>query len=285
MNILIALIPALGWGFMPIITGKVGGSPVNQMFGIGAGATIVGLISYLVTQPSVSAQAFWFSVLCGALWTIGQIGQFISFKRIGVSGTVPLSTVFQLVGNSIIGMLIFGDWAGVQSKIIGIIALAIVVVGALLTSVTDSSSGKKMEAKDAAFLLCTTVGFWIYSSFPNIPIVKAESSTGIFLPEMLGILLGAIIYALFTDKDSFKQKQQYQNIIAGIAWGIAAFAYIFSAKANGNTSAFIWTQLNVVIGTFGGIFVLHERKSRHELTFTILGIVLIVIGSVATSFA
>lgn len=285
MNILIALIPALGWGFMPIITGKVGGSPVNQMFGIGAGATIVGLISFLVTQPSVSAQAFWFSVLCGALWTIGQIGQFISFKRIGVSGTVPLSTVFQLVGNSIIGMLIFGDWAGAQAKIIGIIALAIVVIGALLTSVSDSTDGQKMQLKDALFLLCTTVGFWIYSSFPNMPIVKAESSTGIFLPEMLGILLGSIIYALFTDKNSFKQKEQYQNIIAGIAWGIAAFAYIFSAKANGNTSAFIWTQLNVVIGTFGGIFVLHERKSRREMTFTILGIVLIVVGSVATSFA
>ncbi|CAJ1196995.1 GRP family sugar transporter [Companilactobacillus nantensis] len=285
MNILIALIPALGWGFMPIITGKVGGSPVNQMFGIGAGATIVGLISFLVTQPSVSAQAFWFSVLCGALWTIGQIGQFISFKRIGVSGTVPLSTVFQLVGNSVIGMLIFGDWAGAQAKIIGIIALAIVVVGALLTSVSDSTDGQKMQTKDALFLLCTTVGFWIYSSFPNMPIVKSESPTGIFLPEMLGILLGSIIYALFTDKNSFKQKEQYQNIIAGIAWGIAAFAYIFSAKANGNTSAFIWTQLNVVIGTFGGIFVLHERKSHRELTFTILGIVLIVVGSVATSFA
>lgn len=285
MNILIALIPAIGWGFMPLITGKVGGSPANQMFGIGAGATIVGLISYLITQPSVSVTAFWFSVLCGALWTIGQIGQFISFKRIGVSGTVPLSTVFQLVGNSVIGMLIFGDWAGAQAKIIGILALVVVIIGALLTSVSDSTSGKKLEAKDAIFLLCTTVGFWIYSSFPSMPIVKNESGTGIFLPEMLGILLGAILYALFTDRKAFVQKEQYQNIIAGIFWGVAAFAYIFSAKANGNTSAFIWTQLNVVISTFGGIFVLHEQKSSRELKFTIGGILLIIIGSVATSFA
>ncbi|CAJ1199397.1 Glucose uptake protein GlcU [Companilactobacillus paralimentarius] len=285
MNILIALIPALGWGFMPIITGKIGGSPANQMFGIGAGATIVGFVAYLITQPTVNTTAFWFSVLCGALWTIGQIGQFISFKRIGVSGTVPLSTVFQLVGNSIIGMLIFGDWAGVQSKIIGVIALLIVVSGALLTSVTDSTEGNKLEIKDAIFLLCTTVGFWIYSSFPNMPIVKSQSGTAIFLPEMLGILVGAIIYALFTDIKAFKQKEHYLNIFAGIAWGIAAFAYIFSAKANGNTSAFIWTQLNVVISTFGGIFILHENKSSREMKFTVLGIVLIVVGSVATSFA
>ncbi len=285
MNILIALIPALGWGFMPIITGKIGGSPANQMFGIGAGATVVGFIAYIITQPTINTTAFWFSVLCGALWTIGQIGQFISFKRIGVSGTVPLSTVFQLVGNSIIGMLIFGDWAGSQAKIIGIISLAIVVAGALLTSVTDGNQGNKMHLKDALFLLATTVGFWIYSSFPNMPIVKSQSGTAIFLPEMLGILVGAVIYSLFTDVKSFKQKEQYLNIFAGLAWGIAAFAYIFSAKANGNTSAFIWTQLNVVIGTFGGIFVLHEHKSGREMKFTVLGIVLIVIGSIATSFA
>lgn len=285
MNILIALIPAIGWGVMPLITGKIGGTPVNQMFGIGAGATIVGVIAFLITQPTVSTTAFWFSVLCGALWTIGQIGQFISFKRIGVSGTVPLSTVFQLVGNSIIGMLIFGDWPGIQSKVIGIIALIIVAIGALLTSVTDNKDENQLQLKDAMFLLCTTVGFWIYSSFPNMPIVKQESGTAIFLPEMLGILLGAIIYAIFTDAKSFKQKEQYQNIIAGISWGIAAFAYIFSAKANGNTSAFIWTQLNVIIATFGGIFVLHEQRTGHEMRYTVMGIVLIVIGSVATSFA
>lgn len=284
MNILIALIPALGWGTMPLITGKIGGSPVNQIFGIGAGASLIGLIAYIFTHPTISTAAFWLSVLCGALSTVGQIGQFISFKHIGVSNTIPLSTVFQLVGNSIIGVLIFGDWAGVKSKIIGIIALIIVIVGALFTSVSDQKE-KKISASAVLFLLCTTIGFWVYSSFPNIPVIKQQSGTGIFLPEMLGILLGAIIYGLFADRHAFFEKQQYLNILGGLAWGVAGFAYIFSAQANGNTSAFIWTQLNVVIATFGGIFILHEHKSKREMFYTILGIVLIVIGSVATSFA
>lgn len=284
MNILIALIPAIGWGTMPLITGKIGGSAVNQIFGIGAGASIIGLLAFIFTKPTVSPAAFCLAVLCGALWTIGQIGQFISFKRIGVSNTIPLSTVFQLVGNSIIGMIIFGDWAGIQSKVIGIVALIIVVIGALLTSVTDQK-GQKIAASDFLFLLCTTIGFWVYSSFPNIPLIKAQSGTGIFLPEMLGILVGAVVYGLFADRKSFTQKQEYQNIIGGLVWGIAGFAYIFSAQANGNTSAFIWTQLNVVIATFGGIFILHEHKSKREMSYTILGIILIVIGSVATSFA
>lgn len=284
MNILVALIPALGWGSMPIITGKVGGSPVNQIFGIGAGASIIGLLAFIFTRPTVSLTAFALAVLCGALWTIGQIGQFISFKRIGVANTVPLSTVFQLIGNSIIGMVLFGDWAGVQSKIIGISALIIVVIGALLTSVSDQK-GQRIKVADVIFLLCTTVGFWVYSSFPNIAIIKQQSGTGIFLPEMLGILLGALIYGLFTDRQAFTQRAQYLNILGGLAWGIAGFAYIFSAQANGNTSAFIWTQLNVVIATFGGIFILHEHKSKRELKYTIGGILLIVAGSVATSFA
>lgn len=284
MNILIALIPALGWGSMPIITGKVGGSPVNQIFGIGAGASIIGLLAFIFTRPTVSLTAFALAILCGALWTIGQIGQFISFKRIGVANTVPLSTVFQLIGNSIIGMTMFGDWAGARSKVIGIAALIVVVIGALFTSVSDQK-GQSITARDVIFLLCTTIGFWVYSSFPNIAIIKEQSGNGIFLPEMLGILLGALIYGFFTDRKAFTQRAQYMNILGGLAWGIAGFAYIFSAQANGNTSAFIWTQLNVVIATFGGIIILHEHKSKRELKYTILGILLIVAGSVATSFA
>lgn len=284
MNLLIALLPALGWGLMPLVTGKVGGTPANQIFGIGAGTTIVGLIVFLITRPAVNWTAFLFAMVCGALWTIGQIGQFISFKRIGVSNTYPLSTVFQLVGNSILGVLIFGDWQGTRAKIIGIIALLIVIAGALLTSVRDEKSGK-ITIKDALFLLATTVGYWIYSSFPNIPIIKAQSGTSIFLPEMMGILVGAVIFGFFTDRHSFMQREQYLNITAGLLWGVAALSYIYSAQANGNTSAFIWTQLGVVIATFGGIMILHEKKSKREMIFTIAGIILIVLGSVATSFA
>lgn len=158
------------------------------------------------------------------------------------------------------------------------------IAGALLTSVSDEKGGK-ITFKDATFLLCTTVGYWIYSSFPNIPIIKAQSGTSVFLPEMMGILIGAVIFGLFTDRQSFKQKEQYLNIIAGLLWGVAALSYIYSAQANGNTSAFIWTQLSVIIATFGGITILHEHKSRREMIFTIAGILLIVVGSVATSFA
>ncbi|MDM8219288.1 MULTISPECIES: GRP family sugar transporter [Limosilactobacillus] len=286
MAYLIALIPALGWGFMPLITGKVGGSEANQIFGIGAGASLVGLIAFLLIHPQVSMKAFLFSLLCGALWSTAQVGQFVSFKRIGVSNTVPLSTVFQLVGNSIIGVVIFGEWHSARALTIGFIALAVVIIGAMMTSFTDHSNGQSVTTKDVLFLLVTTIGYWIYSSFPKMPILAHEDSVGIFLPEVLGILLGAIIYDLASgNAKAFTQKEQYTNILAGISWGIAAFAYIFAARMIGVTVAFVFTQLNVIIATFGGILVLHEHKSPRESKFTFWGIVLIVIGSIATAFA
>ena len=286
MAYLIALIPALGWGFMPLITGKVGGSEANQIFGIGAGASLVGLIAFLLIHPQVSMKAFLFSLLCGALWSTAQVGQFVSFKRIGVSNTVPLSTVFQLVGNSIIGVVIFGEWHSARALTIGFIALAVVIIGAMMTSFTDHSNGQSVTTRDVLFLLVTTIGYWIYSSFPKMPILAHEDSVGIFLPEVLGILLGAIIYDLASgNAKAFTQKEQYTNILAGISWGIAAFAYIFAARMIGVTVAFVFTQLNVIIATFGGILVLHEHKSPRESKFTFWGIVLIVIGSIATAFA
>lgn len=286
MVYLLALVPALGWGIMPLITGKIGGSTINQMFGIGAGASIVGIVAFLIGHPSVSTTGFWFSVLCGALWTIGQIGQFVSFKRMGVSNTIPLSTVFQLVGNSLIGVIIFGEWRGARALTIGFIALLVVIIGALMTSVSDGKTGKKVTMQNFLFLLITTIGYWVYSAFPKMPVVSHEDALGVFLPEMLGILLGSVIYTIASGHAyAFKQKEQYLNIFGGLSWGIAALAYIFAGRALGVTVAFVFTQMNVIIATLGGVLVLHEQKTPREMGFTIGGIILIVLGSIGTIFA
>lgn len=293
LSYLLALVPAIGWGIMPLITGKVGGSTVNQTFGIGAGATIIGLLAFAIAHLTgnpgavvVSARGFWISVLCGALWSTGQIGQFVSFKRMGVSNTIPLSTVFQLIGNSLIGVIIFGEWHSSTARLIGFGTLVIVIIGALMTSVTDQSSGKKITIQNFFFLLITTFGYWVYSAFPKIPWLANEKSLGIFLPEMLGILLGSVIYTIASGNISaFKQREQYLNIFGGLSWGVAALAYIFAGRALGVNVAFVFTQLNVVIATIGGVLVLHEQKTHREMGFTIAGIIFIVAGSILTAFA
>lgn len=147
-----------------------------------------------------------------------------------------------------------------------------------MTTVTDGKSSQKVTAQDFLFLLATSIGYWVYSAFPNTVNADAES---LFLPQTLGILIGAVIF-LFIRKQTvaFKQKASYLDIFAGFAFGIGAFTYIISAQMNGVTAAFIYSQLNVIIATVGSMTLLGEHKHGRELVSTLIGLVLIVVGAV-----
>ncbi|MEE6758703.1 GRP family sugar transporter, partial [Limosilactobacillus pontis] len=91
MAFLIALINIVAWALIPLTVRK---SPASQIAGMGIGASATALIIYLFTRPAFDLATWAVAFCAGALWTIGQMGQFISFKRIGVSGTIPLSAGF-----------------------------------------------------------------------------------------------------------------------------------------------------------------------------------------------
>ncbi|CAM3267306.1 GRP family sugar transporter [Lactiplantibacillus plajomi] len=282
MNLLIALIPALGWGLNPLLISKIGGKPVNQTLGTGIGALIIGIIVQLMNHPSVSTGTFILSALSGAFWVLGQIGQYTAYGRMGVSKTMPISTGVQLIGTSVIGVLMFGEWGGVTAKVVGFAAIILMIIGVALTAVTDNSDSRAGLASGLAVLLPTTIGYWIYSALP-----KAVSASGmaIFFPQMLGMCLAALLYALIAGRglSAFKERSSWLTTAAGMIFGVSALAYIFSAKANGVATAYVITQLSVVISTLGGMLILHEHKSRRELRLTLIGLVLIVVGSIMTA--
>lgn len=284
MGILLALVPAIGWGIQPLIARKVGGSPSNQIFGTGFGSVLVGLV-ILAMYGSVSGANFWISFGAGFLWAMGQAGQYIGFTQIGVTKTMPISTGLQVVGTSLIGVLIFGEWSGAMSKLIGLVAIILVIVGVTFTTVTDVTAGNSAKGamgRALSVLIPTTVGYWAYSALP-----KAVDASGIklFFPEMLGIFIGAIVFNLFRTKGkSFAQKESWINGLIGLDFGIASLAYIFAAKDAGVATAFVITQLNVVVSTVGALVILHEQKSPRELKYTLSGLALIVVGSVMTAF-
>ena len=212
MGYLIALVPAICWGIQPIVASKTGGSATNQVFGIGIGALIVAAIIAIVERPTISLTAFLFSVLTGACWVVGQTGQFASMQRIGVSNALPISTGLQLLGNTLVGVFFFHEWQGARSLTIGGISLVLVIIGALLTSVSDRTAGKRVRVRDFLFLLVTTIGYVVYSAFPKMPILKGVDSQAMFLPEVLGILLGITVFQLVTEGPAvFKQKEQYSE--------------------------------------------------------------------------
>lgn len=283
-GLLIAIIPAIGWGIQPLILKKIGGTPVNSMLGFGIGATVIGVIVQLVCHPSgLSSTALLLSFTSGMFWVIGQAGQVSSYDVIGVSKTMPISTGLQLLGISIIGVLAFGELSSWMSKIFGFLAIALLIFGAYLTSLEPKGASNKPThlAKGVQILAFTSFGYWFYSAVPKM--VNADGLS-MFLPQMLGILVGSVLYASFKERQAFKAKESWQCASVGIIFGIASLAYIFSAKLNGVTLAFILTQLNVILSTLGGIYILKETKPKRELFLTYLGLVIIVLASVMTIF-
>ncbi|MEY8441125.1 GRP family sugar transporter [Lactobacillaceae bacterium 24-114] len=277
MNWIIAFLPAVGWGLIPIIAGKIPQSkPKNEIYGTGMGAVITSIIFTIIMRPNISSVVFLLAIVAGIGWAVGQIGQFISFTNIGVTKTMPISAGLQLIGSCLIGGLLFHEWNSSRKIMLGLLALVLMIVGVFLTSLSKDHNGQN-KVKDFLLLLFTSIGFWVYASFP-----KAVTANGreLFLPEMLGILLGAILYLVFAKKDAaFKQKASYLNILVGISFSIGACAYIFSVERNGVATAFIYSQLAVVIATLGGMYILNDRKHGKSLFLTLAGLALIVVGS------
>ncbi len=130
-------------------------------------------------------------------------------------------------------------------------------------------------------LILTSAGYWVYNSIPR---GLSESGLAIFLPESIGMVLAAVIYILATKQGNvFKEKTSWTNIIGGLIFSFAAVTYILSVKANGVNTAFVVSQVSVVISTLLGMVWMHETKSRRELMYTIMGLVLIVAGAVITT--
>ncbi|RVU71673.1 MULTISPECIES: GRP family sugar transporter [Lactobacillus] len=285
MQYIFLFIPAIGWGLMPLFVAGVKNSTIyHQIVGSVLGAFIFAAIVFLIRQPAVNVLAFGLSMLAGAAWVIGQVGQYFSFTKIGVSETIPISTGLQLIGVPLVGVLIFGEWASPQAKLFGFLGIIALIIGVIFTSMTDKGTaegGKENQAMTMIVLILTTFGYITSSSIPKV--IKADGVL-IFLGETIGMMIATFIYLLCTKKLAvLKEKKSYQVIPAGLVYAVAALSYIISVKVNGVNLAFVMSQLCVVISTLGGIIFLHERKTKKGYLFTVAGLVLIVSGAVLTS--
>jgi len=282
MGVLLALIPAFCWGVQPLIARKVGGGPAEQIFGTGLGALLIGLIVQVLVG-SVHGTAFLISFLAGLLWSIGQIGQFIGFTKIGVTKTMPISTGLQIIGTSLIGVLIFGEWSGVTAHAVGLLSIILIIIGVTLTAITSKSGSTTHThlGQAIAILLPTNIGYLAYSALPKL---LTAPGIQLFFPEMLGIFIGALTYNLIkTHGHSFYHRQCWQNSLIGLIFGSASLVYLVAAQSAGVATAFVITQLNVVVATLGAMLILHETKTGRELKFTLSGLGLIIIGSILTA--
>lgn len=282
MNIVWMLLPAIAWGVLPLIVSQLGGRPVNQIFGTAVGTLIASLVVQLIVHPAINVISFIMAMIAGAFWIIGQLGQYTGYTNVGVSKTMPISTGLQLVGTSLVGVFLFGEWSTTIAKLVGGLGVLLLVIGVIMTSIQDRQevTGSN-QRRTIVMLIVTTIGFIVFNAIP-----KALSASGIaiFLPESVGMMVAVIVYMLISGQGRIvAERASWLNIIGGLVFSVASLTYIVSVSQNGVNTAFVVSQLSVVLSTLGGMVFLHERKSKRELVLTLSGLVLIVIGAVVTT--
>lgn len=286
--ILIGLGPLLGWGLFPTIASKFGGRPVNQIFGATVGTLIFAIVLALFKGIGLpGGMALVFSLISGAGWAFGQIITFKAFELVGSSRAMPITTAFQLLGASLWGVFALGNWPGITNKIIGFLALLVILIGARMTVWTETKQQEYSKNLRSAviLLLVGEIGYWIYSAAPQATDIGGFKA---FLPQAIGMVIVAVIYALMnmSKGNAFKEKVSWQQIISGFFFAFAALTYLISAQPNMNglATGFVLSQTSVVLATLTGIFFLNQKKTSKELMITIVGLVLILVAASVTVF-
>ncbi|MCG0654729.1 sugar transport protein [Lactiplantibacillus plantarum] len=162
MGILIALIPAIAWGSIGLISGRMGGTARQQTLGMTMGALVFGLALWAVEQPTLTSKIWLIGIVSGLFWSIGQGQQFTSMKAVGISRTTPISTGMQLVANALAGVLLFNEWHG-NMYWIGSASVIVLIAGAVLTSLTDKTDPNRSASENWGVgiraLILSTIGY------------------------------------------------------------------------------------------------------------------------------
>lgn len=287
--LLIGLGPLLGWGLYPTIASKIGGKPVNQILGSTLGTLIFAIIFSVSQGISLATGTdLLLGILSGIGWASAQIITFYCFGLIGSSKAMPVTTAFQLLGASLWGVIALGNWPGVSAKVFGGLALILIIVGASLTVWTEEKSDENTSVLKKAVIMLAIgeIGYWGYSAAP-----QATSLTGqeAFLPQAIGMVLVAVIYSLVLsvktkEKSTFIEVVSYKHIFSGFFFAFAALTYLISAQPdmNGLATGFILSQTSVVLATLTGIWFLGQKRTKKEMTMTLIGLALIIIAATVT---
>ena len=287
--LLVGLGPLIGWGIFPTIASKFGGRPSNQILGATLGTLIFALIFNMTQGIALpTGHDLLFAILSGIGWASAQILTFYSFTLIGSSRAMPITTAFQLLGASLWGVIALGDWPSAMDKIIGALALVLIILGAWMTVWSEHKNTDHQAHLQKAVLILAVgeIGYWAYSAAP-----QATDLTGMqaFLPQAIGMVLVAVVYDFYNhfktnEPLALQEAVSYKQIFSGFFFAFAALTYLISAQPdmNGLATGFILSQTSVVLATLTGIYFLKQAKTKKEMTVTILGLVLIIFAASLT---
>lgn len=276
-DILIALVPAFGLGFQVICMQLIGGKYTNKVMGMAIVTLLVGVVVYLIKRPTLTSGLWLGSALSGIGFCIGIILQVKSFSLVGVSMTMPISVGEQLVGTALVGAICFHEWTTANQWLLGIGALILIVVGIAMTAYQEHSGQGSNIKKGMLYLLVSSLGFVAYASFPT---AFRLSGWDVVFPQAVAIFVAMVILCSFERDGHLFGVKTWQNMATGVCFAIANLGIIFSNEINGVAVGYTISQLNVIISTLGGLWILHESKTPKEVRFIIAGVLLVVAGGI-----
>ena len=277
MGFLLALIPAIAWGSIGLVSGKLGGNAYQQTLGMTFGALVFGIGTLIVMRPVLDTKIWLLGIVSGLFWALGQGQQFQSMKYMGVSMTMPISTGMQLVATTLAGALLFHEWRNGRDVTLGILALVLLIVGATLTSKreqTDDFTTQSGVAKGLRTLLISTVGYAGYTIIVNAGHLGALA---VVMPQSIGMIIGALLMGIGHQPFA---KATAKNILTGLLWGTGNVFMLLSMANVGLAVSYSLSQMGIVISTFGSIYLLGEHKTRKEMIWVSCGSALVILGVV-----
>lgn len=276
LNWLVALIPVLSFGLIPVIGTLIGGKPVQQSMGIALGGLVFSTAVLLIKRPELNPHIFLIGLLSGVFWAVGSIGQFQGIRYLGVARSTPMINGGQIIGTSLVGVAL-GDWASGTAKIYGFTALVLIIAGIVFTSYKQKSAAeaKSQWGKGILINLIGILGFTAYVGI--LKYYKIDSWSSIF-PQSIGQVAALFLFGLLLFKTRPFSRKSVQNGVIGLIWAVGNLALLISQVKLGLAVAFPVSQAAVIVSVFGGVFINKERKSRKEWLMTGVGIGIICAG-------
>lgn len=280
-NILFGLIPALIWGIQPIVMTKIGGKSTDKVMGMGLGIFIAGILISIFKRPEyLTKTLILISFIDGIALSYGLINQIKGFELVGISKGTPISTGTQLIGATLVGVLYFNEWTKSFQYILGSIAIILIIIGVWFTTfkedkVSDIDNGNLK--KGIVTLVLSSIGFVLYTVILRIADINIWNA---LIPQGFGVLIGAFILSKKEFKGKIINKKILPHIITGFIFAIGNIILMISNVLNGLSVGFTLTQMNVVIATICGILILKEEKTKKEMIYVVIGLILVVLGGV-----
>ncbi|WP_084355441.1 GRP family sugar transporter [Actinomyces radicidentis] len=286
MTLAIAFLPSLLFGVMALTIGAFPADARRQNVAVMAGAGIVSLAVTPFLGGDWSLKATLLGILSGLMWSTGQVLVLRGFHSWGVSRTMPLTTALQLALNAAIGVALLGEWRAPGALPLGLLALALIMAGALGCSWQEHDGPGPSSAARRAGLIATVLSALVYGSYAGMLRLADVSSADALGPMGIGLLLGSLACVrVIPSHEPVVGPRFWPSAVAGGIWAVGNAILLHSTTTVGVATGFSLSQLGFVISATGGVLLLGEQRSRREGRATAAGVVAAVIGVVLLGLA